>query len=110
MITIIISPIVMVLLNGLGAHGSAQIYRRMVYENECTLLVECKLHQVPVRSKIECYILTARSLGSGAHYSPASEICNVCLPTSPSAQLTTFTSGMDYHAAGRLNKSIVVIS
>ena len=101
MITITTCTIFMALLNGLAAHGSTQTYRRLVSENKCTLLVQCKLRQVAVRSQIECFILTTQNLGTGAHYSPSSEICNMCLPTSPSAYFTAFTSDMDYHEAGK---------
>ena len=110
MITITSCPVFMVLLNVLGAHGSTRAYRRMVYENECKLLRECKSQKIAVRSQIECFLLTTANLGTGAYYSPSCKICNMCLPTSPSTYFTAFTSDMDYHAGGKYRDNAILFS
>ena len=101
MTSTIIFAILIVLKNTMCSYGSKELYQKRTHDEECILVLACDLQQVPVRSKIECYVISKTLLITGAYYSTSNSICSMCLPPSTIKSFMVFNKDLNYYSLGR---------
>ena len=99
--TTITCIIIVVFLNTMCEFVSTEFYHKIARDRNCTLVMMCNSQETPVRSKIECYVISKGMAGTGAYYSPPTGICSMCLPPSTMTSFMACDKDMDYYSLGR---------
>ena len=100
---------ILIILKHISDVQASQLYRRMIHNQNCTLLMACRLQEVLVRSKIHCFTIPINWHVTGAYYSESTGICSICLDASPPTEFVAFNNNLDYLVLGEL-KSRQVLS
>ena len=85
------------------AQGVTGVFLKKDQNENCTLILRCRFHQVEARNAGECLLLTATSNSSGIYYNTSAKLCDVCKPKST---FSSHDSDLGYYATG---KSLTVI-